>query len=398
MEYCSKCFKKMCRCGRLKVEIDYYIYPAVYELNRKGYTTNSCCSGHEGEPHIGTYISFDMELDIDIDSEYFQFDSYNYRGFHERRNCIRLKPDVVQKFKKKRTNKLALIQAVNKDLYAWAKSLPNRSLSDIKAIDLPADYFDKEVERDEVIDVQKPWILFAKAAEGCRYTADDFFNEIEPDGQLTELIVNRSGRIKKFCERDYASYESSSFLRGKIEFDVSGDYRHLLVGYEPYATIEKLLIGEAGWYLSYARTDIAVEYGDAAGQPRIDDFEEFDDDYPGKGVVVAKMPAHIETLFDEDDIEDFKDEHPDKSEIDLFAFFFNRMCRMNINTCVFSADNINIVFSNRTDFSLLMTNEQNVFAFGDADYEYMDFSHIHVERKEVFVYANGRLLLRQEVE
>lgn len=55
-------------------------------------------------------------------------------------------------------------------------------------------------------------------------------------------------------------------------------------------------------------------------------------------------------------------------------------------------------FSNKTDFNLLMTNDQSVVAFGDADYEYMDFSRIYVAQKEVFVYTNGRLLMRKEVE
>lgn len=411
MEYCSKCFKKLCRCGQPRIEIDYYIYPAIYELNRKGYRTNSCCSGHEDSEHLSTYISFYDEIETDIDSEYFQFDSYNYRGFHERRNCIRLKPEITRKFKKKRTNKLALIQEMNRDLYRLAKSLPYRtSLDDLDIIGIKfADnYFEKEIVTDEVIDIQKPWILFTKVADGCKYTVSDFFNEIEPVGSLSELIVNRSGHIRRFRDQDYTSprlhAEHSSYLKDKIAFDISGDYKYLLCGYEPYIMIEKIRAGDAVWYLSYARTDIAIEYGDSDGGSYTDAFVDEDDidEYVekcfSKIASDSKALDYTDTLFDEDDIADFGEEHPDATELDLFTHLFNRMCRAQINTCVFSTENVNIIFSNKTDFSLLMTKDQAVVAFGQADYEYMDFSQIHVAQREVFVYTNGRLLMRKEVE
>lgn len=411
MDYCLKCFKKICRCGYPKAEIDYYIYPTIYELNRKGYKTASCCSGHESSEHLSTYISFYEDIETDINSEHFQFESYNYRGFHERRNSIRLKSEIVKKFKKKRTNKLALIQDINKDLYTWAKSLPYRtSLDDLDDVGIrfPESYFDEEVTTDEVIDVQNPWILFTKATDGCKYTVADFFNEIEPVGRLSELIVNRSGQIRRFRDEDYAfsqlHSEHSGYLKDKIKFDISGDYKYLLCGYEPYVMIEKIRTGDAVWYLSYARTDIAIEYGDGDGCSRTDTFIEEDDIYehteklPGKIAPGNKALDYTDTLFDEDDISDFADEHPDATELELFTYLFNRMCRIHINTCVFSADNVNIIFSNKTDFNLLMTNDQAVVAFGSADYEYMDFSRIHVEQKEVFVYTNGRLLMRREVE
>ena len=70
---------------------------------------------------------------------------------------------------------------------------------------------------------------------------------------------------------------------------------------------------------------------------------------------------------------------------------------MNINTCVFSSDNVNVVFSNKTDFSLLMLQDRNMIAFGEAEYEYMDFPRVCVDRKELFVYANNRLLFRKVV-
>lgn len=405
MEYCSKCFKKLCRCGTYKVEIDHYIYPAIYELNRKGYKTTSCCSGHENESHLSTYISFTEDIQEDVTSEYFQFDSYNYRGFHEKRNCIRVKSDIVKKFKKKRTNKAELVQSINKALYMWAQSLPAKVPPEGDCVEFPADYFEKEIERDEIIDLQYPWILFTKAADGCRYTVDDFFNEIEFAGDLTEFVVNRSGCIKSFCDLDYLPSPSRvGHLKEKIKFDISGDYKYLLCGYEPYALIENIRVGDAEWYLSYARTDIAAEYGNIGEQAYVEDCiaeedaDDFADEYSAKQAVVSKRHDYSQNLFDKDDIVDFMDDHPDATEIDLFAYMFNRLSRMNINVCVFSADNINIVFSNKTDFSVLMTNEQTVFAFGEADYDYMDFPRVRVDQKEVLVYTNGRLLLRKGIE
>lgn len=408
MEYCLKCFKRMCRCGKPRVEIDYYIYPAIYELNRKGYRTAACCSGHEYSDQLTASVSFVSEIEEDMNLIYWQFASYNYRGAHEKRNCLCVKTEFAKKFKKKRTNKLELIREINKELYRWAKTLPTRDAPAYQKVDFPDSYFEKEVVCDDLIDIQRPWILFAKSAEGNRYIATDFLSEIDCTGPLTEFIVNRSGRIKRFCEQDYLSYRthvgSSSPLKDKIEFDVSGDYRHLSLGYEPYVMIERLLIGESSWYLSYARTDIALEYGDTADYATIDDYsDDYDlDDFfyrhPYKLAGNAQNAPYIENLFDDDDIEDFWDEYPDKTEIDLFSRLFNRMCRMKINICVFSAENINIIFSDRTDFSLLMTKEHNVIAFGEADYNYLDFPRVHVEKKEMFIYANGRLLMRKEVE
>lgn len=406
MEFCSKCFKRRCRCGQSKIEIDYYIYPAIYELNRKGYETDSCCSGHPLDLQRPAYISFCEEIGVDLDLEYFQFESYSYRGIHIRRNCIRMKPEYLHKLKKKRTNKLELIQNANRELYVWAQSLPPRIDEPWDKINFPDSYFGGEVSDDEVIDIQKPWVIFANAGHGCKFAVDEFFNEIECAGELTEIIVNQAGEIKQFFDSDYVpnviQHGRHSFLEEKIRFDITGDYRFLLCGYEPYVTVEKLVVGEATWYLSYARTDIAFECGDGEESYYTEDFgpeyEDFEDYHPTKVTISRKRHECVDALFDEHDIEDFFADHKNGTELDLFTFLFNRMCRMNINTCVFSSDNVNIVFSNKTDFSLLLLQDRNVFAFGKAEYEYMDFPRVCVDHKELFVYANNRLLFRKAVE
>ena len=103
MDYCCKCLSPLCRCGQRKIEIDYYIYPAVYEFNRKGYKTIGCCSGHENGSTLGTYIWFEKDLEQDIKSDYVQFDTYNYNGTHVRNYLVKAKPDLIKSFKKKRT-------------------------------------------------------------------------------------------------------------------------------------------------------------------------------------------------------------------------------------------------------------------------------------------------------
>lgn len=313
MKCCSKCFKKVCRCGRDKIEIDYYIYPAIYELNRKGYKTSMCCSGHEYDTHLSTYIIFYEDVDANIDSEYFQFESYNYRGFHERKNCIRVKPEIAKKFKKKRTNKLVLVQKINEDLYKWAQSLSPKNNPKDREIDFSTSYFEKEIEKDEIVDVQKPWILFTKAVKNNNHIVEDFFSEIERADDLTEIIVNSSGHIKRFNDNDFISnrknLDRSSLLKSKVEFDVSGDYKYLLFGYESYMMIEKIFVENSVWYLSYARTDMAIKYGDGEEHFNIEEFIDEDDmddyideDYcsPVINSSMVKNRNHMEPLIDED--------------------------------------------------------------------------------------------------
>lgn len=305
---------------------------------------------------------------------------------NKERNRICAKPEIEKKYKKKRTDKLKLIQEINKDLYLWAKGLPSRIETPGDEIDFPLSYFDNEEEKEEIIDVQMPWMLFTKVANNNHYIVEDMFEEIGEVGELTEFVVNRMGQIKRFRYKDYTpvrdlecDYEyfldngKRDLLKEKIKFDVSGDYKYLLYGYEKFMMIEKLFVRDAIWYLSYARTDIAIEYGD------------------------NEEMGYSGGFVDEDDIEDYFDEYTDKSDIDLFTYLFNRMCRMNINICVFSSDNIDIVFSNKIDFHLYMTGEQHVIAFGVADYKNIDFTRVSVDKKEIFVYTNGRLLIRKEI-
>lgn len=61
-EYCPKA-----SCYGQVVEIDELILPVIIEFNKKGYTTEFCCSGHMHSPY--PYVKFDTETFNDISEE-----------------------------------------------------------------------------------------------------------------------------------------------------------------------------------------------------------------------------------------------------------------------------------------------------------------------------------------
>ena len=79
---------------------------------------------------------------------------------------------------KKRTNKLQLIQEINKELYLWAQSLPCQEEDYEDALIFPLSYFDQEVVDDAIVDVQRPWLLFTKPASMNSHILQDFFGEV----------------------------------------------------------------------------------------------------------------------------------------------------------------------------------------------------------------------------
>ena len=117
-----------CHCGETSfgLEIDEMILPAISELNKKGYFTQYCCSGHslDGSPHRDTinnfYIFFKKKCepsmppeqsDIKIESD---SDGTIYRKvFSSDLNYFRL---------------FEMILDFNKEVYKWAKSLPERTI------------------------------------------------------------------------------------------------------------------------------------------------------------------------------------------------------------------------------------------------------------------------------
>lgn len=71
---CPECWNLLeeCSCRNLPnraIQIDGGIYPAVRDLNRKGYKTNFCCEGHWREAYncyCGAYLLFRKPIDKDL--------------------------------------------------------------------------------------------------------------------------------------------------------------------------------------------------------------------------------------------------------------------------------------------------------------------------------------------
>lgn len=100
-----------CKCGGDIVEVDELIAPTIIELNKKGWTTLYCCSGHMNEEIISSYIKFEhMPNILPI-------------GFERKGESI---------YQKDRHRSLTGIKGynqllrINTNLYKWALSLPQK--------------------------------------------------------------------------------------------------------------------------------------------------------------------------------------------------------------------------------------------------------------------------------
>lgn len=81
MRICSKCWEKDCCHGdRYKIEIDDDIIETIICLNKKGYSTVYCCSGHDRMP-TDIYITFSRWSTPDIDTnkigKFWKYTKYN---------------------------------------------------------------------------------------------------------------------------------------------------------------------------------------------------------------------------------------------------------------------------------------------------------------------------------
>ena len=86
MLLCLNCYKiynqktiknNMCKvkeCYGDVVEIDELFVPVIAELNRKGYRTRYCCSGHYTKDSITTYIMFEDFIELPSLPEGYNYD------------------------------------------------------------------------------------------------------------------------------------------------------------------------------------------------------------------------------------------------------------------------------------------------------------------------------------
>lgn len=100
------------KCEGNVFEVDELIAPTIIELNKKGWATQFCCSGHLDDYCVATYIKF-KNLPETVPT-----------GFYIDGDCIR-----VNSFKRKRLTGIEgfnELVRLNRNMYKWALRLPVR--------------------------------------------------------------------------------------------------------------------------------------------------------------------------------------------------------------------------------------------------------------------------------
>ena len=72
-----RCPQPSCGCFDALAEVDELILPAIHILNKKGYVTTACCSGHYVSDSKKTYIMFDEAVELPSLPDGFCFDPHN---------------------------------------------------------------------------------------------------------------------------------------------------------------------------------------------------------------------------------------------------------------------------------------------------------------------------------
>lgn len=106
-------------------DIDELMIPTIIELNKKGYITEYCCSGHSIEKRILTYIVISDIINFKKLPENFdvEYDSYNGRN----RTTIRYNYNLTKNSDLTPQENLNKICKINNDLLDWAISLEENS-------------------------------------------------------------------------------------------------------------------------------------------------------------------------------------------------------------------------------------------------------------------------------
>ncbi|MBR4057944.1 MAG: hypothetical protein IKK00_07420 [Oscillospiraceae bacterium] len=117
---CPHCFRELddCRCSTYPyhlIQIDTLIVPIIRTLNRKGYVTTACCSGHIEEVHcLSIYVAFKDEHD---------FGNNIPKGAVYARVDRAIRFDSLEKMD--RAERQVFREHCIKKLAAWANSLPS---------------------------------------------------------------------------------------------------------------------------------------------------------------------------------------------------------------------------------------------------------------------------------
>ena len=379
MYCCSSCFKTQCRCNSRKINIDHYIYPAVYEFNRKGYITEESCSGHEDAKSLETYIMFKQDLNYIIDSDLIYFDTYKYNGVHVRKNVIKAKPEICKMFKKKRPDKSKIIREINKELYRIAKAIPANIPEDDLPADalIPEDFFNQDTFVPDITDLHEPWMLVLPYRTDYVETIEEFFGVIDNNFCLYEIVINQIGYRSCFshldCKGTFRScYDTQeSLVKDRLVFDITSLPRLVQFGLEKDIKTEIIVLenenyDDVTWYLSYASHE-----------------ERYYDDSQNQGV--------------SSDIQEFNDKNVRCDIVDAFAHGFELLIQKGVHICAFSSKHSIIVFSDRIDFSYNVSNSGMSIMFGQMEEDSYQYSRIKVSSKKCFVFADQALLVGKEI-
>lgn len=154
MLLCLNCFKvynqktiknNMCKvknCFGNVVEIDELFIPVIIELNKKGYKTKYCCSGHYTKNSPDSYISFEdyvvlpsLPKGYGYDQDIYPHVDWDKWGISKRTTIRRLFRIVIDKNKG--------FNELSKDIFnnaitvlKWAEGLPELNKEDIFIVNL----------------------------------------------------------------------------------------------------------------------------------------------------------------------------------------------------------------------------------------------------------------------
>ena len=133
--YCSHCYelKEECCCGKgNSIKIDYLIYPAIRELNRKGYKCRNYSAGKFDSSIVGFFVMI-MNLDENkIESNLFGYEQKKYKGVI-RENLERIQSDrsLDKTFNRLDIDKKKdILININYEFYEWVISLPIKELDE----------------------------------------------------------------------------------------------------------------------------------------------------------------------------------------------------------------------------------------------------------------------------
>ena len=197
MYLCSKCFDivyfkchKCTKCDHEEenIEIDSKLAFQISILNKKGYKTKFCCSGHALDEWVSSYIYFEDKIDSCPEDWYIDDDGYIIRG-NRNRDWIEL--DFIT-----REN---ILTNYNGNLLKWVLELEPKENIKVYYVSELMDIYFKIISK--IIDISekynKPYIELYKEYEyGKLDEQTEIYNYFEDINNMDNILF-MSGAIEK---------------------------------------------------------------------------------------------------------------------------------------------------------------------------------------------------------